>query len=95
VMISARYSCEDLLEGIYASIASQRQRMALLIPHSDYAATSHLYGLAEIHARENSSEGVHLDVSLPPSASTRYAPYTISDNTYRRTRQIRRTETEG
>ena len=31
--------------------------MVLLIPHSDYAAASHLYGLAEIHARENTPEG--------------------------------------
>jgi GTPase len=92
VMISALHSCEDLLEEIYASIASQRQRMALLIPHSDYAAASHLYGLAEIHAQENTPEGVHLDVSLPPSASPRYAPYTTSDNTHRRIRQIRETE---
>jgi GTP-binding protein HflX len=76
VMISALHDCEDLLERIYASISAQRQRMLLLIPHSDYAAASHLYGLAEIHARENTPEGVRMDVSLPSSAAFRYAPYT-------------------
>jgi GTPase len=75
VMISALQSCENLLEHIYASISAQRQRMSLLIPHSDYAAASHLYGLAEIHTRENTPEGVRMDVSLPNSAAFRYAPY--------------------
>src|SRR5215203_3823221 len=75
VMISALHDCEDLLERIYASISAQRQRMSLLIPHSDYAAASHLYGLAEIHARENTPEGVRMDVSLPNSAAFRYTPY--------------------
>jgi GTPase len=82
VMLSALQSCENLLEHIYASISAQRQRMSLLIPHSDYAAASHLYGLAEIHARENTPEGVRMDVSLPLAATPRYAPYyTTMDNT--------------
>ena len=76
VMISALHDCDDLLDRIYASISAQRQRMSLLIPHSDYAAASHLYGLAEIHTRENTPEGVRMDVSLPSSAAFRYAPYT-------------------
>ena len=75
VRISALRDCEDLLECIYASISAQRQRMSLLIPHSDYAAASHLYGLAEIHTRENTPEGVRMDVSLPSSAAFRYATY--------------------
>ena len=75
VMTSALQSCGDLLDHIYASISAQRQRMSLLIPHSDYAAASHLYGLAEIHTRENTPEGVRMDVSLPNSAAFRYAPY--------------------
>jgi GTP-binding protein HflX len=75
VMISALHDCEDLLERIYAAISAHRQRMSLLIPHSDYAAASHLYGLAEIHARENTPEGVRMDVSLPNSAAFRYTPY--------------------
>ena len=78
VMISALHDCEDLLQRIYASISSQRQRMSLLIPHSDYAAVSHLYGLAEIHARENTPEGVRMDVSIPNSVAQRYLPYTTS-----------------
>jgi GTPase len=81
VTISALHDCEDLLERIYASISAQRQRMSLLIPHSDYAAASHLYGLAEIHARENTPEGVRMDVSLPSSAAFRYAPYTTHNST--------------
>jgi GTP-binding protein HflX len=80
VMISALHDCEDLLERIYASISAQRQRMSLLIPHSDYAAASHLYGLAEIHTRENTPEGVRMDVSLPSSAAFRYAVYTTDNS---------------
>ena len=75
VMISALHDCDDLRRRIYASISSRRQRMSLLIPHSDYAAASHLYGLAEIHARENTPEGVRMDVSIPNSAAPRYLPY--------------------
>ena len=80
VMISALHDCEDLLQRIYASISSQRQRMSLLIPHSDYAAASHLYGLAEIHTRENTPQGVRMDVSIPNSAAQRYLPYTTSSS---------------
>lgn len=81
VQISALAGCEALLEKIYQAIASERERMAVLIPHSEYAAASHLYGLAEIHAQENTPTGVWMDVSLPRSASTRYAPYRTSNNT--------------
>ena len=75
VMLSALAGCEDLLAEIYANIASERTRMALLIPHSEYAAVAHLYGLAEIHRQENTPAGVRMDVSLPRSATARYAPY--------------------
>jgi GTP-binding protein HflX len=81
VMISALAGCEDLLAEIYTRIASERTRMALMIPHSDYAAAAHLYGLAEIHAQENTPAGVWMDVSLPRSATARYAPYKTSHNT--------------
>ena len=78
VMLSALAGCEDLLAEIYANIASERTRMALLIPHSEYAAVAHLYGLAEIHRQENTPAGVRMDVSLPYSAIARYAPYNTS-----------------
>lgn len=81
VQISALADCEPLLEEIYRSIASDRERMAVLIPHAEYAAASHLYGLAEIHAQENTPTGVWMDVSLPRSATVRYASYRTSDNT--------------
>jgi GTP-binding protein HflX len=84
VTISALHDVGELLEGIYASIAANRQRMALLIPHSDYAAASRLYGLAEIHTRHNTPEGVRMDVSLPTAAAPRYARYKTSDNTHLR-----------
>ncbi|MBA2713841.1 MAG: GTPase HflX [Rubrobacteraceae bacterium] len=81
VMISALAGCEALLEKIYVCISSDRSRMALLIPHSEYAAATHLYGLAEIHAQRNTPSGVWMDVSLPHSAAARYAPYRTPDNT--------------
>jgi GTPase len=81
VMISALAGCEDLLAGIYDFVASERTRMALLIPHSDYAAAARLYGLAEIHGQENTPSGVWMDVSLPRSAASRYTPYRVTDNT--------------
>jgi GTP-binding protein HflX len=78
VMISAiGGSCGELLQNIYASIASQRERMEVFIPHAEYAAASRLYGLAEIHAQENTPSGLRMDVSLPRAAVARYAPFRV------------------
>jgi GTPase len=77
VMISALRGCEALLEEIYRRVASGRERMKVFIPHADYAAASRLYGLAEIHAQENTASGLWMDVSLPRAASARYAPYRV------------------
>jgi GTPase len=77
VMISALEGCEALLEEIYCAIASGRERMEVLIPHGEYAAASRLYGLAEIHAQENTTDGLWMDVSLPRSASATYASYKL------------------
>ncbi|HET7272689.1 MAG TPA: hypothetical protein VFI90_16575, partial [Rubrobacter sp.] len=80
-MISALSGSEDLLVEIYNAIASERERIEVLIPHAEYAAASHLYGLAEIHAQENTPSGLWMDVSIPRSATARYAPYRTPNNT--------------
>jgi GTP-binding protein HflX len=77
VTISAVEDCEALVEEIYRTIASRRERMRIFIPHAEYAAASRLYGLAEIHAQENTDAGLWMDVSLPRSASGRYAAYRV------------------
>src|ERR671911_3005816 len=77
VAISATLDCEALVEEIYRAIASRRERMRVFIPHAEYAAASRLYGLAEIHAQENTESGLWMDVSLPRSASGKYAPYRV------------------
>jgi GTP-binding protein HflX len=77
VMISALEGCKALQERIYDAIASERERMEILIPHAEYAAASRLYGTAEIHAQKNTTSGLWMDVSLPRSASTKYASYRV------------------
>jgi GTP-binding protein HflX len=78
VMISALLDgCDALVEEIYRTIASGRERMEVLIPHAEYAAASRLYGTAEIHAQEDREAGLWMDVSLPRSASAKYAPYRV------------------
>src|SRR5919107_1778676 len=77
VTMSAIEDCEPLVEEIYRAIASRRERMRVFIPHAEYAAASRLYGLAEIHAQENTESGLWMDVSLPRSASSKYAPYRV------------------
>ena len=77
VLTSALEGCEALLEGVYRAIASERERMEILIPHAEYAAASRLYGTAEIHAQENTTSGLWMDVSLPRSASAKYATYKV------------------
>jgi hypothetical protein len=51
--------------------------MEVFIPHAEYAAASRLYGLAEIHAQENTASGLRMDVSLPRAAAAKYAPYKV------------------
>lgn len=75
VAISAIEDCGPLVAEIYRAIASMRERMRVFIPHAEYAAASRLYGLAEIHTQENTDAGLWMDVSLPRSASGKYAPY--------------------
>jgi GTPase len=77
VTISALEDYEALLEAIYRAIASGRERIEVLIPHAEYAAASRLYGLAEIHAQSSSDQGLWMDVSVPRSASAKYAPYRV------------------
>jgi hypothetical protein len=49
--------------------------MRLLIPHAEYGAINGLYGRAEIHTREDTDEGLELDVTLPKPQARRYAHY--------------------
>ncbi len=78
VEISALKGCEPLLDEIYRRVVDQRERMQLLIPHSEYGAASRLYGLAEIYAQRNTDTGLWLDVSLPRSAAARYRPFSVA-----------------
>src|SRR5918998_1085485 len=75
---AARSEVGPLLDAIYESISQDRERMEVLIPPEDYGAASRLYGLADIHARRTTEEGLWMDVSLPRSASARYVAYKVS-----------------
>jgi GTP-binding protein HflX len=77
VTISARSDAGPLLEAIYAQISEGRERMEVLIPHDEYGAASRLYGLADIHSRRTTEEGLWMDVSLPHAAAARYAAYKV------------------
>ena len=75
VLISAKLNPSPLLGAINEALARSRVRMRLLIPHAEYGAVSSLYGRAEIHARESTTEGLKLDVTLPEPQASRYAHY--------------------
>jgi GTP-binding protein HflX len=77
VTISALEGCEALVEEIYRAVASGRERMEILIPHAEYAVASRLYGTAEIHAQQNTTEGLWMDLSLPRAATSKYAAYRV------------------
>ena len=77
VMFSAVSDAAPLLDAIYEAISDDRERMQVLIPHNDYGAASRLYGLADIHSRHTTEEGIFMDVSLPHAASAKYAPYKV------------------
>ena len=78
VLISARRDASPLLDAINAALASNRVRVRLLIPHAEYGAVDGLYGRAEIHAREDTEEGLKLDVTLTKPQASRYARYRIT-----------------
>ena len=75
VLISARRDGSPLLDAINAALASNRVRVRLLIPHAEYGAVGGLYGRAEIHAREDTEEGLKLDVTLTKPQASRYAHF--------------------
>ena len=77
VRISAVEDAGPLLEAIYEAISEERDRMQVLIPHDDYGAASRLYGLADIHSRRPTEQGLLMDVSLPRAAAARYEPYRV------------------
>jgi GTP-binding protein HflX len=78
VLISARRDASPLLDTINAALASNRVRVRLLIPHAEYGAVDGLYGRAEIHAREDTEEGLKLDVTLTKPQALRYAHFRTS-----------------
>ena len=78
VAISAINDAGDLLSAIYSEISSFRERMEILIPHSEYGLVGRLYGIAEIHASSHTPEGVLMDVSVPRSLVSRYSGYRVS-----------------
>jgi GTP-binding protein HflX len=75
VLMSARTDASPLLDAIKEAFARSRVRVRLLIPHAEYGAVSGLYGRAEIHAREDTTEGLKLDVTLSKLQYLRYAHY--------------------
>ena len=78
ILVSALGNIESLVEEIYKHIELNRKKMSLLIPHADYVAASSLYGLAEVHSRTETTSGVRMEVTLPPSAAFKYEPYRIA-----------------
>ena len=78
VLISARRDASPLLGAINAALASNRVRMRILIPHAEYGVVGGLYGRAEIHSREDTEEGLKLDVTLTKTQASRYAHYRIA-----------------
>ena len=75
LLISAKLDASPLLDAIYKALVDSWVRMQILIPHAEYGAVSDLYGRVEIHARENTAEGLHLDITLPEVQARRYANY--------------------
>ncbi len=78
VLMSAKRDASPLLAAINHALARSRVRMRLLIPHADYGLVSGLYGRAEIHARDDTTQGIELDVTLPKPQAKRYADYRIA-----------------
>lgn len=79
VLMSAKEDAGPLLERVRDVIASLGERMEILIPHSEYAEVSRLYGKARIHTSRDTEEGAILDVTIPESYSGRYSRYRLPE----------------
>lgn len=75
VLMSAKQDTSPLVDAISRCLARSWVRWQLLIPHAEYGAANGLYGRAEIHAREDTYEGLKLDVTLSMPQAHRYAHY--------------------
>lgn len=75
VLMSARQDASPLRDAINGALSRSGVRMLLLIPHSDYGVVGDLYGRAEIHTREDTEEGLEIDVTLSKPQARRYAHY--------------------
>jgi GTPase len=69
VLMSAKLDASPLVDAVNEALARSRVRMRILIPHAEYGAVSGL------HAREDTAEGLELDVTLPKPYVHRYAHY--------------------
>jgi GTP-binding protein HflX len=75
VLMSAKVDASPLLDAVNEALTGSSVRLELFIPHAEHGAVSGLYGRAEIHAREDTAEGLRLDVTLPKPQAHRYAHY--------------------
>ncbi|CAN5279255.1 GTPase HflX [soil metagenome] len=75
LLMSAKQDAGPLLDAINDALARSRVRMRLLIPHAEHGLVSGLYGRAEIHAREDTTQGIEMDVTLPEPQAKRYENY--------------------
>ncbi len=75
VLMSALRDAGPLLDAVNSRLARSRVRLRLLIPHAEHGLVSALYGRAEIHQRNDTNQGIELDVTLAEPQARRYSHY--------------------
>ena len=75
VLMSALRDPGPLLDAVNNRLARSRVRLRLLIPHAEHGLVSALYGRAEIHERNDTAQGIEMDVTLAEPQARRYAHY--------------------
>ena len=78
VFMSAIRYAGPLLDAVNDRLARSRVRVRLLIPHAEHGLVSPLYEHAEIHERNDTAQGIEMDVTLAEPQARRYAHYTIA-----------------
>jgi GTPase len=76
VTISAIHDAGALSSAIREALSRDRVRVRLLIPHAEYGESTDLYGKVEIHSREDTEEGLEMDVTMPKQLLARYLRFT-------------------
>ncbi|MBW8780328.1 MAG: GTPase HflX [Verrucomicrobia bacterium] len=83
LLLSARsgLGLDTLIDHCLELIADEFGSTELFIPHARYDLIAKLHAIGHVQSEEQTDDGVHLHVRIPPAQSSPFAPYVIEPGT--------------